>query len=133
MPDNESPELFPRLRYTKSWEDPADYATHQNNEIQNRKDIQSLFLRAVTDLLDKIEIPASGNGIVFPVDLILLHSALVVAVPCLDLALIRLAEIRKVRFHPREHFFLGAFNGAFHPYVLGTTASPFVHLFHHSP
>ena len=30
-------ELIPRLQYTKNWEDPADYATHQNNEIQNRK------------------------------------------------------------------------------------------------
>ena len=42
------PELIPRLSYTKNWEDPADYATHQNNEIQNRKDIQSLFTEIET-------------------------------------------------------------------------------------
>ncbi|MBQ7681647.1 MAG: hypothetical protein IJT31_05495, partial [Oscillibacter sp.] len=43
MPDNETPELIPRLYYSKNWEDPADYATHQHSEIQNRRDIQSLF------------------------------------------------------------------------------------------
>ena len=41
-------ELIPRLQYTKSWEDPADYATRQNNEVQNRKDIQSLFTEIAT-------------------------------------------------------------------------------------
>ena len=46
------PELIPRLSYTKNWEDPADYATHQNNEIQNRKDIQSLFTEIQTYVND---------------------------------------------------------------------------------
>ena len=45
---NETPELIPRLHYTKNWEDPADYATHQNNEVQNRKDLQSLFTEIAT-------------------------------------------------------------------------------------
>lgn len=37
------PELIPRLRYTKNWEEPADYATRQSGEVRNRKDMQSLF------------------------------------------------------------------------------------------
>ena len=41
-------ELIPRLAYTKNWEDPADYATRQNSEVQNRKDIQSLFTEIAT-------------------------------------------------------------------------------------
>ena len=36
-------EQIPRLYYTKSWEDPADFSTRESSEIQNRKDIQSLF------------------------------------------------------------------------------------------
>ncbi|MBQ9492477.1 MAG: hypothetical protein IJR54_01915, partial [Oscillibacter sp.] len=49
MPDtNETPELIPRLFYSKNWEDPADYATHQHNEIQNRRDLQSLFTEIAT-------------------------------------------------------------------------------------
>ncbi|MBR3569847.1 MAG: hypothetical protein IKN96_03460 [Oscillibacter sp.] len=45
---NDAPELIPRLQYTKNWENPADYATRQNNEVQNRKDIQSLFAEIAT-------------------------------------------------------------------------------------
>ena len=57
MPDsNNAPELIPRLRYSKTWEDPADYATRQNNEIQNRKDLQSLFT----------EIAAYINNVMLP-------------------------------------------------------------------
>ena len=47
---NDAPELIPRLQYTKNWENPADYATRQNNEVQNRKDIQSLFTEIATYL-----------------------------------------------------------------------------------
>ena len=45
-------ELIPRLSYTKNWESPADYATYQNNEIQNRKDMQSLFAEIATYIND---------------------------------------------------------------------------------
>ena len=67
MPDNETPELIPRLAYTKNWENPADYATHQNNEIQNRKDMQSLFAEIAT-YVNTVMLPraeqliASGGG-----------------------------------------------------------------------
>lgn len=64
---NETPELIPRLHYTKNWEDPADYATHQNNEVQNRKDLQSLFTEIAT-YLNNVMLPraeqliAQGGG-----------------------------------------------------------------------
>lgn len=67
MPDNESPELIPRLHYSKSWEDPADYATHQHSEIQNRRDMQSLFTE-IAAYLNNVMIPraeqllAGGGG-----------------------------------------------------------------------
>lgn len=62
-------ELIPRLQYTKNWESPADYATRQNNEVQNRKDIQSLFTEIAT-YINNVMLPRAeqllseggGNG-----------------------------------------------------------------------
>ncbi|MBQ6985990.1 MAG: hypothetical protein IJQ25_03275 [Oscillibacter sp.] len=71
MPDNETPsetpELIPRLTLSRNWENPADYATHQHSEIQNRRDIQSLFTEIVT-YLNNVLLPraeqllAEGGG-----------------------------------------------------------------------
>ncbi|MBQ6985422.1 MAG: hypothetical protein IJQ25_00360, partial [Oscillibacter sp.] len=68
MPDNETPELIPRLYYSKNWEDPADYATHQHSEIQNRRDIQSLFTE-IASYINNVLLPRaeqllaeSGDG-----------------------------------------------------------------------
>lgn len=36
-------EQIPRLEYLRTWEDPADFPTHQTSEVQNRRDLQSLF------------------------------------------------------------------------------------------
>ena len=47
-------ELIPRLEFARSWEDPADFPAHQTGEVQNRRDLQSLFseIRAyVNDIL----------------------------------------------------------------------------------
>lgn len=71
MPDNETPseapELIPRLQLSRNWENPADYATHQHSEVQNRRDIQSLFTEIVT-YLNNVLLPraeqllAEGGG-----------------------------------------------------------------------
>ena len=53
---SDTPELIPRLTYSKNWEDPADYATHQRNEVQNRKDMQSLFTE-IASYLNDVMIP----------------------------------------------------------------------------
>lgn len=64
---NDTPELIPRLQYTKNWENPGDYATRQNNEIQNRRDMQSLFTEIET-YLNNVMLPraeqllAQGGG-----------------------------------------------------------------------
>ncbi|MBR4211092.1 MAG: hypothetical protein IKR84_01715 [Oscillibacter sp.] len=56
MPDNDTPELIPRLYYSKNWEDPADYATHQHSEVQNRRDIQSLFTE-IASYINNVMLP----------------------------------------------------------------------------
>ena len=67
MPDNETPELIPRLQLSRNWENPADFATHQHSEIQNRRDIQSLFTEIVS-YLNNVMLPraeqllAEGGG-----------------------------------------------------------------------
>lgn len=70
MPDNETndtPELIPRLTLSRNWEDPADFATHQHSEVQNRRDLQSLFTEIVT-YLNNVLLPraeqllAEGGG-----------------------------------------------------------------------
>ena len=58
---------IPRLTFSKNWENPADYATHQTSEEQNRKDIQSLFTELLTYnnyvLLPALEtLLSSGSG-----------------------------------------------------------------------
>ena len=45
-------ERVPRLSYTRDWEDPADFPSHEDSEIQNRRDIQSLFTEVRTYLND---------------------------------------------------------------------------------
>ena len=56
MPDEQTPELIPRFRYSKNWENPADYATHQHSEIQNRRDIQSLFTE-IASYINNVMLP----------------------------------------------------------------------------
>ena len=56
MPDNQTPELIPRLYYSKNWEDPADFSTHQHSEIQNRRDIQSLFTE-ISSYINNVMLP----------------------------------------------------------------------------
>ncbi len=56
MPDNDTPELIPRLYYSKNWEDPADYATHQHSEVQNRRDLQSLFTE-IASYINNVMLP----------------------------------------------------------------------------
>lgn len=51
-------ELIPRLEYTRNWEDPADFATHQSGEVQNRRDIMSLFWE-IRHYLNDIMLPAA--------------------------------------------------------------------------
>ncbi|MBR0281558.1 MAG: hypothetical protein IJQ81_08205 [Oscillibacter sp.] len=53
---HDAPELIPRLTYSKNWEDPADYATRQNNEVQNRKDLQSLFTE-IASYINNVMLP----------------------------------------------------------------------------
>ncbi len=52
---------IPRLIFTKNWEDPADYATQETSEIQNRKDIQSLYTE-IQSYLNHVLLPVLEAG-----------------------------------------------------------------------
>lgn len=46
-----------RLQFTKTWEDPADYPTHESSEIQVRADLQSLYTEIQT-YINTVLLPA---------------------------------------------------------------------------
>ena len=67
-----------RLQFSKTWEDPADYPTHESSELQVRKDIQSLYTEIQT-YLNTVLVPAleslggeslEGGAILIPGDVL---------------------------------------------------------------
>ena len=67
-----------RLNFTKNWEDPAGYPTHESSELQVRKDIQSLYTEIQT-YLNTVLVPAleslggeslEGGAILIPGDVL---------------------------------------------------------------
>ena len=91
---------------------------------------RGLFPGFRADLLDEIEVFA---GILSADDLVLLHTALVVAIPQFGISPVRLAESGEVRLHPGKHLLFRAFRGSFYADVLAAAARPliYLHLFLH--
>ena len=54
-------ERIPRLIFSRNWEDPADFSTKQSSEVQNRKDLQSLYTEIQT-YLNHVLLPVLENG-----------------------------------------------------------------------
>ena len=67
-----------RLRFSKNWEDPADYPTYEANEVQVRKDIQSLYTE-IQSYINDVLLPAleslggewaEGGAVLIPADVL---------------------------------------------------------------
>ena len=66
-----------RLKFTKNWEDPADYPTYETSEVQVRKDIQSLYTE-IQSYINEVLVPAlesvggetGEGGVLIPADVL---------------------------------------------------------------